>query len=260
MKPDDIINIIQKVENDFVQRLLLISENKNKIPKLELARLIAQLNFLEEMKNLGLVNAINSLEQLYDNGIRELITLAESEKVLNTFRISGDIFDRMKMVNAEEILRSAGAWGDRLKIKLVESITMGLPIEQMRKSLLEIPLTSTQLNSAINTAYYDYIRTFTRVTFEDEPELRYVYYGEIFPTKTDECRWLLLNQNPEGYTRAEIDEGIETPFEHKYGDLRGEIKKIYWNGREPNINCNDKWIPLTETSTKLVNRLVETYG
>jgi hypothetical protein len=43
------------------------------------------------------------------------------------------------------------------------------------------------------------------------------------------------NQKPEGYTKAEIDAGIETP-----------AGVIDWNGRIPNYSCLHSWMPIDD--------------
>lgn len=157
----------------------------------------------------------------------------------------------IKNSHGRTVLGYAKANSELLRSKLIQSIINGVTARQTIKELegqliselTNAPLTTAQIGVVINTSYADFSRATTRMTFENRPKQRFKYVGGVIPTSSDECRWLRENQNPRGYTRAEIDAGIETPFTYKRGENKGKIKQIWWWGRFPNYNCGHEWMP-----------------
>lgn len=142
----------------------------------------------------------------------------------------------IKNTNARTVLGYASANSELLRTKLINSIINGVDAQQTLKELETIPLTTAQLGSVISTSYADFSRSVTAQVFENKPEQRFRYVAGIpasAPQKSEICRWLLENQKPEGYTRAEIDAGIVTSF-----------GIVNWGGRLPNYNCTDQWMPI----------------
>ena len=107
-----------------------------------------------------------------------------------------------------------------------------LTSETVANLTAKIPLTDAQIKTVVHTSFSNHSRNITAKAFEDEPEQRFEYVGGVIPTSSQECEWLMNNQNPNGYTKAEIDAGIQTPF-----------GVIYWGGRDPNYNCLHQWLP-----------------
>jgi hypothetical protein len=89
------------------------------------------------------------------------------------------------------------------------------------------------MNTVIDTSYFNHERSITAEIFSDKPEQRFKYVGDLIETSSPICRWLVKNQKPNGYTRAEIDKEIRTP--------KGLVN---WFGRMPNFNCGHSWLPI----------------
>jgi hypothetical protein len=139
-------------------------------------------------------------------------------------------------MDKEYLLGSAKAKASLLQSEMMKAAIRGDTINQTIKALQDIPLTDSQLGTVLNTAYSDISRTATVEIYKDKPDQRFKYVegmSIMSPTKSEICKWLILNQNPEGYTMAEIQLGIETPF-----------GIVYETGREPNFNCTDRWVPI----------------
>jgi len=153
--------------------------------------------------------------------------------------------DLIKNSYGRTILGYYGAYTDLLKSKLTASIIEGVDArETIKRIVADTPLTTAQVGAVVNTSYADYSRAGVAKIYEDKPDQRFYYEGGVIPTSSDECKWLYENQNPEGYTKKEIDGGIITPFTHTSGLYIGEPKKIYWFGRQPNYNCRHEWFPV----------------
>jgi len=173
------------------------------------------------------------------------------------------ILELIKNTNGRTVLGYFGYQKENLRRDLIRSIVNGTKYEDIVKSFsseivgqqnpsgayfdgrLHV-FSEANVMTVLGTCYYDYDRAITRQTFIDDPSQRFYYGGLLKETSSDECEWLIHreNQNPDGYTMAEIDEGNETPFTYKRGGNKGEIKKIYWWGRFPNFNCPHTWRPI----------------
>ena len=132
---------------------------------------------------------------------------------------------------------------------MFKSIISGNSIQETIKNLEGIPLTDAQLGTVLNTSYSDFNRITTVEVYKDKPDQRFRYDGGVIPTSSDECRWLVDNQDPKGYTMKEIKAGIITPYVHKYTDSHGQFnagdpKVINENGRNPNYNCIHEWVAI----------------
>lgn len=244
---EQIIKDLTKISDEFKRKLLAIIKQGNKLDRIELAKLVAEIDFwkdldLETQTRLKLTELFDK----YDDQINNLMKLADVQKVRDAVSVNKDILETLKYFRGEELLGRAKVFSDQLKNTLLSSIITGKTFNQVKEDLANIPLTSPQLNTVISTGYNDYGRNLLALTYEKYPEQRFLYYGTIIPTSSKQCTWLLMNQIMTGYTRQEIEIGIDTP----YG-------VINWNGRIPNFNCDDMWLPVTETLIKSIKAFQE---
>jgi len=136
------------------------------------------------------------------------------------------------------LLKSASAWSTQYESALVKSLIRGDTITQTVKSLVtEVPLTTPQLSTVLNTQYADFNRVATKEVYSGEPEQRFRYVGPLIPTSSDICIEMVEKQRPEGYTADEIAAGI-----------KAGSGIVNWGGRVPNFNCNHAWQAIYEDS------------
>ena len=222
-----------KKELDDLVRQLSERIKKGGFSRVELAQIVAQVDFLEELNNLGFEEIVNKYFNGYDDVLAGIIKTAEQQGV----RFAGvnlDALMSIKELDKKYLLKSASAWSTQYESALVKSLIRGDTITQTVKSLVtEVPLTTPQLSTVLNTQYADFNRTATREIYSDEPEQRFQYVGGVIPTSSQQCAWLMANQRKDGYTADEISTGIETPF-----------GIINWRGRDPNFNCIHAWEPI----------------
>ena len=240
LKP--IIDQLTKSSEEFKRKLISILSKSKSIDRVELAKLISEIDFwkgldLETQVKLDL----NDLFTQYDKQIVELLKFAEVQNVRNVFSVNRNLLEAMKYFRGEELLGRAKTFSDQLKNTMISSIINGKSFEKIKDELKNVPLTSPQLNTVISTGYNDYGRSIINLTYKDIPDQRFLYYGTIIPTSSKQCTFLLMNQNMQGYLRTEIENGITTP----YG-------VIDWNGRTPNFNCDDRWYPVTDLLKKTI--------
>lgn len=152
-----------------------------------------------------------------------------TEQLVNTYR--------------DTVLGYFQANTNRLKSELLSGLLDGTPSSEISKRLRSTfvrvsdgtthILSDANINTVIQTSFSNVSRLSTARAFADEPEQRFEYVGGVIPTSSDQCKWLMENQDPKGYTKAEIDAGITTPF-----------GTINWQGRQPNYNCLHEWLPV----------------
>lgn len=249
--PEEIIRKFNQLDENLIKAIRRILGNNP--TQEQLINFLASNEFDILLNDLGLEGTINEYVTNFDLIFQEK---ASGYRLVNLTaeridRISTNI-DLIKNTYARTILGYAQANSNLLRAKLIESLVTGVNARQTVKSLEgrlistlnNSPLTTAQIGSVVQTSYYDYSRATTAEIFKDKPEQRFRYEGGIIPTSSDECAWLFTNQKPEGYTKAEIDVGIETPFIYRSGALKGQIKKIYFTGRYPNYNCIHTWEPI----------------
>ena len=242
---EKIIAELKKLDGRIQQAIeKILGKNPN---RQQLLAFINSQEFNKMLNDLGLNKIIENYVKGFDaslvaTGFSTVNLTAERIAIINAN------LDLIKNTYGRTILGYYNLHTDLLKSKLTASIIEGVKAKDIIKELAaETPLTTPQAQSVVSTSYADYARVGVAKAYEDKPEQRFFYFEGLdveAPTKSDECKWLLLNQKKEGYTRAEIDAGIETPFTHQYGDLAGQTKKIYWFGRFPNYNCYDRWMPI----------------
>jgi hypothetical protein len=168
--------------------------------------------------------------------------------------------------NSRAMMGYFRAQADRLKAHIATSIIGGESfentIEAFGRGLVgqQNPVykphffSTANVGTVVHTSYMQYKKAVTADAFEGVPGQRYEYIGGILPTSSDECEWLITNQNPKGYTRDEIDAGIKTPFIYEYGEDKGKTKIINWAGRIPNYNCPHEWLPLDPSGVSTIKK------
>jgi len=226
---------------------LLTTLKRGNFSQMELAQLSAEINFFEEIKKLGYEQTVNKYFAGYENILSEVLDQAKDSGV-DFFGINTDLLEMVQELDEEFLLGKAQAWNAQFKSEFIKSIIRGDSSTQTILNLREVPLTDAQLGVVLNTSRFDFKRMSIRETYKNKPDQRFTYEGGLIPTSSDECRHLVNEQDPKGYTMAEIDAGIETPYTYpeypSLGELAGTVKKIYWGGRKPNYNCGHVWKPI----------------
>lgn len=249
--PSKILSQLEQLDARLIEAIKRILDRN---PSNEqLLQFLATEQFDDLINELGLEKIVSDYVSGFDTSFKQDIanfgridlTAQEIQRIENNINI-------IKNSNGRTVLGYAKANSDLLRVKLINSIINGetarTTVKELEGKLISdltnTPLSTSQIGSVISTSYADFSRSTTAQVFKNKPEQRFYYEGGILPTSSDECQWLMQNQKSEGYTKAEIDAGIETPFTHTSGPLRGQKKMIYWTGRQPNYNCIHQWMPV----------------
>jgi hypothetical protein len=237
---------LEKIKARFIK--VIQDLDPGKLNRVELARLISEYDFFSELRATGLDDSLEQFFDDYDEQLQLLIDIAYKERVRNAFTINNQALEQLKNLDAEILLGRAKDYASIMKRGLLLGAIEGKPFDDVVKELSEIPLTNAQINAAITTGFNDYGRALTAVTFPDK-EQQFIYVGTIIETSAKSCTWLLMNQPETGYLKSEIDKGIKTPF-----------GMINWNGRIPNFNCDDEWLPATKEIIKRAKTFKSEYA
>ncbi len=236
MNADQLEKKLKSIEKVMMQRLNALAVKKN-IPLEELGRVMSTDEFAGLYEGLGLESAIASYTANYNTIFAERI---KGFSVVNSVAVD---MEMIKELQFKRMITKVSANLDQFQATVTEQLLSGIPrkdflaqlklIREGNPSDLMRPITDAQLNTAIHTAQSNFGRITTAKVFEDKPEQKFEYVGGTIPTSSDACRSVMNNQSPEGYTRAEIEAGI---------DLGGG--EVNWFGRVPNYNCIHSWLPI----------------
>ena len=214
-------------EVEVILRQLVVKLQKSDLTQTQLAQIAAEFDSLEELRALGFNQIVDKYFTNYETIYADLIKKA---KGVNLAGINTGLIERIQILDKEYLLGKASSWGKQFDSSFAKSVLRGDTINQTVVNLSEIPLTDTQMKTVLNTSYSDFSRTATKEIYKNEPEQKFSYEGGIIPTSSDQCAWLVTNQDPEGYTESEISAGIDTGS-----------GVISWSGRQPNYNCGHIW-------------------
>lgn len=163
--------------------------------------------------------------------------LAATEEIINAV---GQNLQPLVETYKDTILGYFTANTKRLEVELLNGLLSGTPTAEITKNLQANftrvsdqtyhILTDANINSVIQTSYSNINRVSIANTFKDNPEQKFVYIGPRDDKNSDACASILDNQDPAGYTKEEIDKGI---------DLGGGV--VNWQGRVPNYGCRHFW-------------------
>lgn len=230
MTIEDLLKKLDSFNEELDRRLAIMF--KNMTPQ-AIKAYIESDGFYELMDDMGINDFIDDYIALMDKEAGLYAKLYSDRAIQD--------LETLQNLRYTELVGRFKANADTLQAKLYESIINGVTFQQTKDALKGIGFTDAQLGAIVQTGYYDFSRSATFKAFEDNPNQKFEYEGGIIPTSSDECKWLMLNQKKGGYTFAEIAKGIETPFVHTSGKLKGQTKVINQFGRNPNFNCIHVW-------------------
>lgn len=237
----DIENKLKDLDSKIEALIIkLLKQNKSK----ELIISLANKELESYIMSQGLEEVLNRysdslvIEAL--STVQGFTKLTNTEKIIESVGLSTE---QLASTYRDTILGYFQANTGRLKAELLNALLDGTPTpkiaERLRATFTRVSdgtmhfLTDANINTVIQTSYSNVSRLATAKAFEDDKTQRFEYFGGVIPTSSDTCKWLIENQDPKGYTKEQIDRGIETPH-----------GRVDWQGRQPNYNCLHTWVPV----------------
>jgi len=239
----DLLNDIEKVRTQLINRI-----SKGNFSQTEIAQLVGQIDFFEELKSLGYGDLLEDYFKNYEQVIIDLKKQADSLGIRNITGTSLASLDSFIDVKFSELLGQADQYSKQLKSELLKHIIAGTPLNEIADNLNEIPLTNTQLRVAVNKGISEFERIGTAKIFEDEPDIRYKLEGVDDNRNRPACDAVLRYQPKEGFTKAEIDAGSWTKiviehakeFAKSSSEMEQALKNPYSFVKCGGFNCRHR--------------------
>jgi len=175
----------------------------------EVAVLVGEIDFFQELQTAGLTNVIDTLEKEYGSIVQGIVKQAE-ERGLRLGGLTLRELDTILELDAENILNSAKTYSNQFQSSLIKGFLSGLTTNELVTSLDEIPLRTNQLIAAVNTAKDEFQAASMAKLFEDDPTVKFILAGPVDNRTRCQCKAVMLNQPKQGLTKKEIDGGAWT--------------------------------------------------
>jgi hypothetical protein len=209
----------------FLNRLL--SANRNN------ALIIFSTDFNQLLNDAGLNKVVNKLEGEYTKIVSKDADIAKSLNV--TIPRNLDALQFLMETDADILLNDTKNFTNQLKKKVLTGFADNLSSSQILSLMSETKLTQPQLLATLNTAQSQFRAASMATLFQDAPEVRFRLAHVMDNRNRCQCRAVYLNQNREGYTKAEIDKGAWTKLAREFcPKFDGEysfINRGGWNCR-----------------------------
>jgi len=224
MTPNEtFIKELEKIEAQITKEISnIISQSKG--TTLDRMTLVEEYNIDKRMTELGFGTAALIYVESFDS----MVIGSPFVK-----KISLDFVSEVNLIQKnmiEYLINEQKKYHSLLTMQIENGLMSGLKSKDIIKSLGDIPLSSAQINTEVNTAYANQSRNITREAFKDDKEQRFEYVGPVDGVTSDPCLYAMENQSPEGHTMAEINGGI--------------FPEVNWGGRIPSFNCRHEFYPV----------------
>jgi hypothetical protein len=208
---------IELIEQQLIKRIE-IALKRGYFSDVELSQISAELDFYQELNNLGYASKLEQYFENFDNLLLEINKQAQARGLAGITGVAARDLDTLIRVKGEELLGRANQYALQLRTKLFENIVAGTPVTELIKSLTEIPLRDYQLTVALNTGVAEFERAAIAKVYEESPEQRFILYGVLDDRTRPACQAVLEYQDKKGYTKKQIDDGELTKIVKEHAE------------------------------------------
>ena len=225
----DNLEQIQKQLLDKVGRILPRLEELNTEQKLQAIR---SLNFMDEMKTLGLSNAIDTLYNDFNKEITSALQTA-TDLGASVSTVNLQAIETMRLLEVDSLVKGYEQYASDLKKELMRAVITGEPAKDLATRLkaeygAEKMLTGKQKRVVVGDAFARLSNATTAEAFANLPKQKFTYVGPQDEVTRDICKEVLRSaKNDTGYTAEEINALGSVDFATRGG----------WN-------CRHDWIPV----------------
>lgn len=209
----------------FLNRLL--SANRNNV------LILFDVDFDQLLNDAGLDKTINKLESEYTKIVTKDADLAKSLNA--TIPRNLDALQYLMDTDADTLLNNTKNFTNELKKKVLTGFVDGLNSSQILSLMNETKLTQPQIIATLNTAQSQFRAASMASMFQDAPGVRFRLAHVMDNRNRCQCKAVYLNQNREGYTKADVDKGAWTKLAREFcPKFEGEysfINRGGWNCR-----------------------------
>lgn len=209
---DNYFSEIASVQSELIkglEKLLPQLENLTTEQKIQVAR---SLDFMNEMKALGLNKAVDNL---YNNFTKEITSTVSEAATFGASISTANLqaIETMRLLEMDSLLKGYEQYASDLKREMIRGLITGEPIKDLATRLTndfgaEKVLSSTQKRVVVNDAFARLSNATTKEAFVDIPDQRFRYIGPEDDVTRPECQDVLdmAQNNTEGFTSDEIDD------------------------------------------------------
>ncbi len=225
----DNLEQIQKQLLDKVSKILPRLEQLSTEQKLQAIR---SLNFMDEMKSLGLSNAIDTLYNDFNKEITSALQTA-TDLGASVSTVNLQAIETMRLLEVDSLVKGYEQYASDLKKELMRAVITGEPAKDLATRLkaeygAEKMLTGKQKRVVVGDAFARLSNATTAEAFANLPEQKFTYVGPQDEVTRDICKQVLRSaKNETGYTANEINSLGSVDFATRGG----------WN-------CRHDWIPV----------------
>lgn len=222
---DSFLNNIETLESSFNNNLENLVKGLSGLSDTQLLNAIGQLNLFDELIEGGFGDALNNLENGYNQMLQDAINLANQRGVIVSLGAGLQGLETLKDLQTAELLGRARNHSETLTRLLFQNLYAGTSQKEIIEQLRGTKLKDYQLNTLVDTS----IRTFddsARYKVFEGQDVKFEYLGPLDGKTRPECRETLLNQKSnfsDGFTEKQVLSS-KTPF-----GLRG------------GFNCRHQW-------------------
>jgi len=225
----DNLEQIQKQLLDKVSKILPRLEQLSTEQKLQTIR---ALNFMDEMKTLGLSNAIDTLYNDFNKEITSALQTATNLGA-SVSTVNLQAIETMRLLEVDSLVKGYEQYASDLKKELMRAVITGEPAKDLANRLkaeygAEKMLTGKQKRVVVGDAFARLSNATTAEAFANLPQQKFTYVGPQDQVTRDICKEVLRSaKNDTGYTAEEINALGSVDFATRGG----------WN-------CRHDWIPV----------------
>ena len=247
---DKFLAEIQAIEQQLLKRIeIMLTSGASPA---ELAEIISEIDFFEELQSLGYESAVTNYFDNYPDILRDIMTQAQRLGVTNVTAITAQDLELIEQIQADVLLGRAELYGKQLKSRLIQGILTGMQTKDVVAGLTDIPLTDNQLTVAVNTGVNEFNRIATAEVYLGKPEQRFILAGPEDIRTRASCQSVLAYQPSEGWTKQQIDEGAVTKivqqhaseFAKNLSELNNAVRTPYTFITAGGFNCRHDFIPI----------------
>lgn len=242
---------IEGIESSLIKRIETALK-RGFFTDVELAQLISELDFFQELNNLGYSSKLEEYFDNFDQILLDINKQAQSRGLAGITGVAARDLDALIQVKADELLGKAEYYSKQLRSKLVENIISGTPVKDIVEQLKQVPLKDYQLTAAVNSGIAEFERTATAKVYEESPEQRFKLTGPNDVRTRASCKVVLKYQPEEGWTKEEIDSGKAAEIIKKHAEefaknpssLQQALETPYTFQSCGGFNCRHRFRPI----------------
>jgi len=210
--PDFVSNYMDEVstvQEQLLNRLKLLIPKLQKLKTRELIEVARGIDFLKEMDNLGLGEALENLSRSFNGEIEATLKRATSLGVTGISTTNIEAIEFMRLLEIEKLGKDYIRFATNLRTELIRGIISGTPAKDLSARLFESfgkdkILTSAQTRVLVNDSFARLSNATTGEVFKDADVL-FQYVGPLDDVTRDECVNILTDpQNAVGYKLDEL--------------------------------------------------------